>query len=78
MNTIDISDANGRPQGSEENVLTHIRALEEIGYRTVGTEEAVQGEVYVEQEVRKLVQQCNDNDVLNCEVWVQRGQGYHM
>jgi len=59
-------------------VLSHIRALEEIGYRTVGTEEAVLGEQYVEAQVRELKDRCDKNGVLNCEIWVQRGQGYHM
>lgn len=68
---------NGRPQASEEIVLSHIRALEDIGYRTVGTEEAEAGERYVEAEVRNIVSRCEANGVLQCDLWVQRGNGYH-
>ncbi|BEJ13055.1 hypothetical protein CspHIS471_0302290 [Cutaneotrichosporon sp. HIS471] len=70
-------DAEGRPQPSEEIVLAHIQALEDIGYRTVGTDEAVNGEEYVIAEVRKIEERCKANGVLNCDVWVQRGSGYH-
>lgn len=70
-------DAQGNPQPSEEIVLKHIQALEDIGYRTVGTEEAELGEQYVLAEVRKIEERCARNGVLNCEVWVQRGNGYH-
>ena len=72
------SDANGAPQPAEEVVLRHIKALEDIGYRTVGTQEAEAGERYVEAQVRALVNKCDEGDVLKCEVWVQRGSGYHM
>lgn len=68
---------NGRPQPSEEIVFGHIRALQDIGYRTVGTEEAELGERYVEAEVRKIVERCEKNGVLQCDLWVQRGNGYH-
>ena len=57
-------------------MLSHIRALETVGYRTVGTEEALRGEQYVASEVRKLEQQCKAS-VLTCDVWVQKGSGYH-
>ncbi|ORY22823.1 hypothetical protein BCR39DRAFT_550650 [Naematelia encephala] len=67
-------DALGKPQVSEELVLKHIKALETIGYRTVGTPQALQGEEYVIEQVRKLEAQC---DVLKCEVWVQKGDGFH-
>lgn len=58
-------------------MLGHIGALENIGYRTVGTEEAEAGELYVEDEVRKIVERCEANGVLECDLWVQRGNGYH-
>lgn len=70
-------DAEGRPQPSEEIVLGHIQKLEDIGYRTVGTEEAVRGEEYVIAEVRKIEERCKANGVLDCDVWIQRGNGYH-
>lgn len=70
-------DANGKPQPSEEIVLKHIQALEDIGYRTVGTEEAGRGEQYVLSEVRKIEERCKRNGVLDCQVWAQRGNGYH-
>lgn len=57
--------------------MSHIQALEDIGYRTVGTEEAVKGEQYVEQQVRLIAERCEKNGVLDCEVYVQKGSGYH-
>lgn len=68
------SDSQGRAQPSEANVLSHVRALEEIGYRTVGTKEAALGEEYVLAQARALQSKC---DVLLCEVWEQIGSGYH-
>ncbi|WWC94440.1 hypothetical protein V866_001285 [Kwoniella sp. B9012] len=70
-------DANGNPQPSEQLILGHIESLETIGYRTVGTSEAVKGEEYVLGEVRKIVSRCEESDVLNCEWWVQQGSGFH-
>ncbi|WWD03211.1 hypothetical protein V865_001261 [Kwoniella europaea PYCC6329] len=70
-------DANGNPQPSEQLILGHIESLENIGYRTVGTSEAVKGEEYVLGEVRKIVSRCEEGDVLNCEWWVQQGSGFH-
>ncbi|WVQ99736.1 hypothetical protein IAU59_006878 [Kwoniella sp. CBS 9459] len=70
-------DASGRPQPSEERILAHIDALETIGYRTVGTHEAIAGEQYVLGEVQKLLIQCEEGGVLNCEWWEQKGSGYH-
>ncbi|WVF71126.1 hypothetical protein IAT40_005923 [Kwoniella sp. CBS 6097] len=70
-------DAQGRPQPSEELILSHIGALENIGYRTVGTHEAIAGEQYVLGEVQKLLIQCEEGGVLNCEWWEQKGSGYH-
>lgn len=57
--------------------MRHVQALEDCGFRTVGTDEAVCGELYVEQEVRKIADRCLLNGVLDCEVWVQKGSGYH-
>lgn len=65
------------PQPSEELILGHIQALETIGYRTVGTPQARQGEIYVEEEVRKLADKCKKDGVLECDVWVQTGDGFH-
>ncbi|WVQ67426.1 uncharacterized protein L199_005623 [Kwoniella botswanensis] len=70
-------DVNGIPQPSEQLILGHIDSLENIGYRTVGTSEAVKGEEYVLGEVRKIVSRCEEGDVLNCEWWVQQGSGFH-
>ncbi|OXG17593.1 hypothetical protein C367_05083 [Cryptococcus neoformans Ze90-1] len=70
-------DADGRPQPSEEIVLSHIQALENIGYRTVGTHEALAGEQYVLNQVLELVEKCNAGGILNCEWWHQKGSGFH-
>lgn len=70
-------DIKGRPQPSEQLILSHIQALEDIGYRTVGTEEAKLGEDYVINQVRSLEDRCKSNGVLDCEVWVQTGSGFH-
>ncbi|WVR06737.1 hypothetical protein IAU60_003772 [Kwoniella sp. DSM 27419] len=70
-------DAHGRPQPSEDVVLGHIGALENLGYRTVGTHEALAGEEYVLNEVYKLHMQCEEGGVLHCEWWYQKGSGFH-
>lgn len=68
------SDANGRPQISDEIAFGHMKALEDIGYRTVGTEEALRGEQYVLDQVNQIASRCKS---LKCEVSVQKGSGYH-
>ncbi|ODO08317.1 hypothetical protein L198_00041 [Cryptococcus wingfieldii CBS 7118] len=70
-------DADGIPQPSEEVVRSHIQALEDIGYRIVGTPAALAGEQYVLDQVLELVEQCNARNVLNCEWWHQKGDGLH-
>ncbi|WWC88985.1 uncharacterized protein L201_003900 [Kwoniella dendrophila CBS 6074] len=70
-------DSNGIPQVSEQSILGHIESLENIGYRTVGTHEAIQGEQYVLDQVHKLVNRCEQTKILNCEWWVQQGSGFH-
>ncbi|WVW84285.1 hypothetical protein I302_106316 [Kwoniella bestiolae CBS 10118] len=70
-------DVNGNPQPSEQLILGHIESLENIGFRTVGTDEAVRGEEYVLGEVRKIVSRCEEGGVLDCEWWVQQGSGFH-
>ena len=72
-----LSTTDGKPQTSEHLIYGHIKALEDIGYRTVGTEEAALGEAYVEVEVRKLEKQCQAAGIVKCEVWVQIGDGKH-
>ena len=67
-------DANGRPQASEDIAIGHMQALEDIGYRTVGTEEALAGEEYVLDQVNQIASRCKN---LECEVAVQKGSGYH-
>jgi hypothetical protein len=42
----------------------------------VGTPQAKAGEEYVINQVRLLEEWCRDG-VLECEVWVQKGSGYH-
>ncbi|WWC69875.1 uncharacterized protein I206_103818 [Kwoniella pini CBS 10737] len=70
-------DSNGDPQPSEKLILSHIEALENIGYRTVGTRESVLGEQYVVEQVINLLDICEKSDVLNCEWWSQQGSGFH-
>ncbi|WRT66692.1 uncharacterized protein IL334_003653 [Kwoniella shivajii] len=70
-------DIDGNPQPSESLILGHIGALEDIGYRTVGTHEAVAGEEYVLSQVQKILRRCEEGGVLNCEWWVQQGSGFH-
>lgn len=65
------------PDVSEVNIMAHIQALEDIGYRTVGTEEAVAGEVYVYERVKELQKRCNAAGVMQCDVWWQQGDGLH-
>ncbi|WWD16980.1 hypothetical protein CI109_101414 [Kwoniella shandongensis] len=70
-------DEAGRPQPAEELILGHIQALETIGYRTVGTYEAIAGEEYVLSEVQKLVRICDEGGNLKCDWWAQKGSGFH-
>jgi len=51
-----------------------MQALENIGYRTVGTEEALAGEEYVLDQVNQIAARCK---LLECEVSVQKGSGFH-
>lgn len=67
----------GTPVVSEFNILKHIQALEDIGYRIVGTEEAEAGELYVYDQVEALANQCALSEVLECSVWYQKGDGMH-
>ncbi len=62
---------------SEGNILAHIAALEEIGFRIVGTEEAVKGEEYVIDEVVKLKERCDEGGIIKCDMWIQIGDGVH-
>ena len=71
-------DVLDRPRPSEEIVLAHIAALEDIGFRIVGLEQARAGEEYVIQQVRELDQRCEADGVLECKVYIQDGSGFHM
>jgi hypothetical protein len=62
---------------SEANILKHVQVLEDIGYRIVGTEEAEAGEKYVYDQVEALANQCALSEVLECNVWYQKGDGMH-
>ncbi|ORX35606.1 hypothetical protein BD324DRAFT_660481 [Kockovaella imperatae] len=66
------------PRPSEEIVLSHIAALENIGYRIVGLEQARRGEQYVIDQVRLLEDRCKADGVLDCKVYIQEGSGFHM
>jgi predicted solute-binding protein len=74
LSQLTIRDVNGRPQASEDVAVSHMQALEDIGYRTVGTEEALAGEEYVLDQVNLIASRCK---LLDCEVSVQKGSGYH-
>jgi len=74
LNELTNRDINGRPQASEDVAVSHMQALEDIGYRTVGTEEALAGEEYVLDQVNLIASRCK---LLECEVSVQKGSGYH-
>jgi hypothetical protein len=74
LSQLTIRDVNGRPQASEDVAVSHMQALEDIGYRTVGTEEALAGEEYVLDQVNLIASRCK---LLECEVSVQKGSGYH-
>lgn len=67
----------GRPQFSELLARSHIQALENAGYRIVGTPEHVAGRDYVLAEVERLADICRGVDGLECEVELQRGNGSH-
>ena len=75
--TAEYSDNHGRAQPSESLILSHITALENIGYRSVGTYQSKAGEEYIVSQVRLLESRCAEGGVLNCEVWVQKGSGFH-
>lgn len=69
--------SDGTPVVSEASILRHVQALEDIGYRIVGTEEAEAGELYVYDQVEALANQCALSEVLECNVWYQKGDGMH-
>ncbi|KAJ9107223.1 hypothetical protein QFC20_003758 [Naganishia adeliensis] len=69
--------SDGTPVVSEANIIKHIQALEDIGYRIVGTQEAEAGELYVYDQVEELANQCALSEVLECNVWYQKGDGMH-
>lgn len=62
---------------SEANIMKHIQVLEDIGYRIVGTVEAVEGELYVLDQAEALANKCAMSDVLECNLWYQKGDGMH-
>ncbi|KAJ9121564.1 hypothetical protein QFC22_002183 [Naganishia vaughanmartiniae] len=69
--------SDGTPVVSEANIMKHIQELENIGYRIVGTEEAEQGEIYVFDQAEALANKCAMSDVLECNLWYQKGDGMH-
>ncbi|EMD39116.1 hypothetical protein CERSUDRAFT_104381 [Gelatoporia subvermispora B] len=79
-----IDPITGLPQLSEARILAHAQYLsEDIGYRTVGTREHALGDEWMVQQVEVLQAQCEEviraypGRHLQCEVWHQRGDGYH-
>ncbi|KAJ9119852.1 hypothetical protein QFC24_005566 [Naganishia onofrii] len=69
--------SDGTPVVSEANIMKHIQVLEDIGYRIVGTVEAVEGELYVLDQAEALANKCAMSDVLECNLWYQKGDGMH-
>lgn len=67
----------GAPQFSEALARAHVQALEDIGYRIVGTPEHASGRDYVLAEARRLAALCAGVAGLECEVELQRGNGSH-
>ena len=71
------SPEHGLPVVSEINIISHVQRLEDIGYRVIGTEEAVEGEQYVYDVMQNLLAQCTRSHVLECSLWMQEGDGMH-
>jgi hypothetical protein len=65
------------PVVSEGNIRQHIQALENIGFRIIGTDEAVLGEEYVYNIMDDLNEKCKASKVLECTLWLQEGDGMH-
>lgn len=65
------------PQFSEHKALEHIQALEDVGYRIVGTKEHAAGLEYVLRVADELIEKCLAFPELECEVWHQQGSGSH-
>lgn len=57
--------------------MNHVQRLEDIGYRIIGTYEAVDGEQYVYDVMQGLLEQCDRSNVLECSLWMQEGDGMH-
>uniref|UniRef100_D8PVI5 Peptide hydrolase n=1 Tax=Schizophyllum commune (strain H4-8 / FGSC 9210) TaxID=578458 RepID=D8PVI5_SCHCM len=73
----------GLPQISEARILDVARTLsEDIGYRSVGTEEHAQGDAWMVDQARAFKEECDalvqsQGRALECEVWHQTGDGSH-
>jgi hypothetical protein len=65
------------PVLSELNIIHHVQTLEDIGYRIIGTDEAVLGEQYVYDVMEGLAESCAKSTVLECDLWMQVGDGMH-
>ncbi|KAB5589515.1 Zinc metalloprotease [Ceratobasidium theobromae] len=79
-----INPQTGRPQISESQILSHVRALSgDIGFRTVGTREHALGEEWLLEKLGKIREGCEEavrrtqGRKLECEVWRQQGSGTH-
>ncbi|OCH96275.1 hypothetical protein OBBRIDRAFT_809204 [Obba rivulosa] len=79
-----INPITGLPQISEARILEYSRYLsEDIGYRTVGTREHALGDEWMVQQAEVMRAQCEEalralpGRKLQCEIWHQRGDGYH-
>ncbi|KAL7413564.1 hypothetical protein BDY24DRAFT_388928 [Mrakia frigida] len=67
----------GAPQFSERLALGHVQALEDCGFRIVGTKEHAAGRDYVYGVVQGLQRECEGVEGMECEVWWQQGDGSH-
>jgi hypothetical protein len=76
-------DIHGRAQISEAAILGYAKYLsEEIGYRTVGTVEHARADRWMVEKAEAFKRECEEvvkksARKLECEVWHQRGSGYH-
>lgn len=52
-------------------------ALEDIGYRIVGTKEHIVGREYVYDHLETLKAKCELVEGLECELELQQGSGHH-
>ncbi|KAK0459622.1 uncharacterized protein EV420DRAFT_1620165 [Desarmillaria tabescens] len=79
-----INNRTNLPQICEANILEYSRILsEDIGYRTVGTAEHAQADLWMHQTIKDIKTECDrivkesGGRKLECEIWRQEGSGSH-